>query len=67
MNCTEAIVPSASVALAANVIGVPCCTEDPELGEVRVTVGAPLAVTVTLTVELVVWLPEASTATAFSA
>ena len=67
-NATEAIDPSASLALAETVIAVPCGDEAPLAGAVRLTVGATFdgAVTVIGTAVDVVGAPWLSVATAVS-
>ena len=66
-NCTLAIVPSLSAAVAVTELLEPTPTVAAFAGAVILTVGATLAATVTVTVELVVWLPAVSVATAVSA
>lgn len=65
-NWTCAIVPSASAAVAVTVVAVPTAVEPPLAGVVTETVGEAFVATVTLTLELVAWLPAESVASAVS-
>ena len=65
-NCTLATVPSVSVAVAVRVLLEPTPAVEPVSGAVIAAVGEALAATVTLTAELVAWLPEVSVAIAVS-